>query len=157
MDQQCHDHRVLLAIIHLVMQCRVHHNNDQFVPVNNHDLVVAQVVLADNVQVLLHVQVVLADNVQVLHHVQVDKADNVQVVQVKVVKEQVLHIVQVEILAAVHQEDLIVQVAHVQVLAVAVILQVRSVRADQRRVMPRRVRKLCVMISKTCKRLHLAA
>jgi hypothetical protein len=142
------------------MQCQDHHNNVQFVLVNNQDQVVVQVDLADNVQVLLHAHNKVADNVQVLLRVLVevvDLADNVQVVPVVQVAD--LHIVQVEPVAhqVVHQADLIVQVAHVQVLVVAEILRALSVRADQRRVITKRVRKLCVMILKTCKHLHLVA
>jgi hypothetical protein len=78
------------------------------------------------------------------------------------VQVEVLHIVLVVLVEpvahqVVEQADLIVQVVHVLDLAVAVILQALSVRADQRRVIIKRVRKRCVMISKTCKRLHLAA
>ena len=117
--------------------------------------------LAGNALVLLHVpdKVDLADNVQVLRHDLAVKADNVLVVQVDKVQVELHHIVQVEIPVAVHQVqvDLIVQVDNVQDLAVAEILQVHSVRVDQRRVTRRRVRKRCVMISKTCKRLHLVA
>jgi hypothetical protein len=124
--------------------------------------VVDQVVLVDNVQDLqrVHNKVVLVDNVQDLQRVPVKVAVHVHKVAVQVAD---LLIVQVEIPAAVHQVvqvDLIVQgfqVAIVQVQVAAVILRVHLVRVDQRRVMPRRVRRLCVMISKTCKRLHLAA
>jgi thiamine monophosphate synthase len=104
------------------------------------------------------VLVVLVDNVLVLLHVHKDKVEQVVHVQVELVA--LLLIVQVEILVAEHQEvhqvDLIVR-DNVQVLAVAEILQVHSVRVDLRRAITRRVRKRCVMISKTCKRLHLAA
>jgi hypothetical protein len=115
------------------------------------------VVLVDNVQDLqrVHNKVVLVDNVQDLQRVPVKVAVHVHKAAVQVAD---LLIVQVEIPAAVHQVvqvDLIVQV-NVQVQVAAVILRVHLVRVDQRRVMPRRVRRLCVMISKTCKRLHLA-
>jgi hypothetical protein len=124
--------------------------------VNNHDQVDVQVDLADNVQDLQLVQVVLADNAQVLHHVQAELVDRDNVLEVQV-REQVLHIAQVVIPVAVHQVDLIAQVAHVQDLAVVEILQVLSVRVDQRRVTLRRARKRYAMTLKICRRHHLVA
>jgi len=74
-------------------------------------------------------------------------ADHKVVLHIELVAHQVVHQVKV---------DLIVQ-DNDQVLAVAEILQVHSVRVDQRRAVIKRVRKLCVMISKTCKHLHSVA
>jgi hypothetical protein len=141
------------------MQCHVRHNNVQFVLANNHVQVDDQVDLVGNVQDSLHDQVDLADNVQVLHHVLVDKVDLVDQDNALVVLVQVLHIVQVEIPAEEHQVqvDLIAQVDNVQDLAVAEILQVHSVRVDQRRVTLRRARKRYAMTLKICRRHHLVA
>ena len=120
-------------------------------------LVVVPAALAQvSVLVLAHVLVVLVSVLVLVAHAPVVLA-HVLVVQVD--QALLLHIVQAETLVAVHQVvkvDLIVLV-NVQVLVVAAILRVHLVKVDQRRAMPRRVRKLCVMISKTCKRLHLAA
>jgi hypothetical protein len=145
----------------LVVQCHVHHNNVRFVLANNLVQVVDLVVLVDNVQDLqrVHNKVLLVDNVQDLQRAPVKVAAHVHKAAVQVAD---LLIVQVETLVVdlVVQVDLIVQgfqVAIAQVQVAAVILQVHLVKVDQRRVMPRRARKLCVMISKTCKRLHLAA
>ena len=168
-ELQCHvlhkERHVLQEIIHLVQVavCHVHHN-DQFAQVNNHVQVVDQVVLvdlADNVQDLqrVHNKVDLADNVQDLQRVHNKVEVHVHKVAVQV---ELLHIVQVQMSAVAHQVVKVVQVdliAQVNVLVqvVAEIPQVHLVKVDQRRVIIKRVRKLCVMISKTCKHLLLAA
>ena len=169
---QCRDHHKevqgLQETIHLeiqVVRCHVRHN-DQFVRANNHVPVGVQVDLADNVQVLQRVQ---EDKVDLDFQAEQDQ-DLLRVL--KVVKvAQVDHVlVEIQDLLIVQVETLVVhQVVHqvvkvdstdqdnAQDLVVAEILQVHSVKVDQRRVTRRRARKRYAMTLKICRLHHLAA
>jgi hypothetical protein len=117
---------------------------------------------------LQHVHNKVADNVPVLQHVH-NKVDD----QVDLVAHQDHHINLVDQVDQVDKVDQLDQVVHQaavvqvfkvvpdkvadQVLVVAEILRVHLVKVAQRRAVNKRVRKLCVMISRTCKRQLLAA